>query len=95
LEQRLKQLNPYIQEIVPHKSDLSSLEVIGYNPTRRRSQQKNDIEVYVYGKTNEESDEEITDNIQTDDDDNKENETMGDSLNNIPDVSDLPIMGKF
>jgi len=95
LEQRLKQLNPYIQEIVPHKSDLSSLEVIGYNPTRLRSQQKNDIEVHVYGKTNEESDEEITDNIQTDDDDNKENETMGDSLNNIPDVGDLPIMGKF
>ena len=29
LEKRLKQLNPYMEEIIPHKADLSTLEVIG------------------------------------------------------------------
>jgi hypothetical protein len=97
LEKRLKQLNPYMNEIVSHKADLSSLEVIGYGASRRKSQQKNNVEIHFCGKTNEKDkqyEEEITDNIQIDDYD-KENENTGDSLNDIPDIVDLPLMGKF
>jgi hypothetical protein len=81
-----------MEEIVPHKADVSLLEVIGHGASRRKSQQKNDIEIYVCGKTNEKNkdyEEEITDNIQIDDVD-KENE-----LEDLPDIVDAPIMGKF
>ena len=86
-----------MKEIVPHKADLSSLQIIGYGESRRKSQQKSDVEIYVCGKLNEndrEDETEITDNIQIDDD-NKENEHHGDSLDDLPDVIDSPIMGKF
>ncbi len=92
MEKRLKQLNPYMEEIVPHKADLSSLQVIGHGASRRKSQQKNDIEIHVCGKIHEKDREyetEITDNIQIDDDE-KENE-----LDDLPDIVDAPIMGKF
>ncbi|CAF4652346.1 unnamed protein product, partial [Rotaria sp. Silwood2] len=95
LEKRLNQLNPYMKEIVPHKADLSSLEIIGYDATRRKSQQKNNIEIHVCEKNNEKDKEyetEITDNIQINDND-KENENMGDTFNDIPDIADAPIMG--
>ncbi|CAF0839298.1 unnamed protein product [Adineta steineri] len=95
LEKRLNQLDPYMKEIVPHKADLSSLEVVGHNSLRRRSQQKNDIEVHVYGKSSEQDQDyetEIIDNIQTDDDTDI-NEKSGDTLDSRPDVGDLPIMG--
>lgn len=78
-----------MEEIVPHKADLSSLQIIGQNHFRRKSQQKTDVEIYVCGKTNDKEYEvEITDNIQIDDDDNKENE-----LDDLPDIVDAPIMG--
>ncbi|CAF3553927.1 unnamed protein product [Rotaria sp. Silwood1] len=97
LEKRLNQLNPYMKEIVPHKADLSSLEIIGYNTTRRKSQQKNNIEIHLCEKINDkdkdkEYETEITDNIQLNDDD-KENENIGDTFNDIPDIVDAPIMG--
>ncbi len=92
MEKRLKQLDPYMEEIVPHKADLSSLQIIGHGQSRRKSQQKSDIEVHVCGKTDDKEKEyeaEITDNIQIDDDD-KENE-----LEDFPDIVDAPMMGKF
>ena len=92
MEKRLKQLNPYMEEMVPHKADLSSLQIIGQSQSRRKSQQKNDIEVHVHGKshqTEKEYEAEVTDNIQMDDDD-KEND-----LDDLPDIIDAPIMGKF
>ncbi|CAF1052169.1 unnamed protein product [Adineta ricciae] len=93
LDRRFKQLNPLMEEILPHKPDLASLEVIGYNTSRRRNQQKSDVEVHIHSKTNEEEDEmKTTDNIQIDDDD-KENENYSEALNDIPDVVDMPIMG--
>jgi hypothetical protein len=81
-----------MEEIVPHKADLSSLQIIGHGTSRRKSQQKTDIEIHVCGKTDEKDKEyetAITDNIQMDDDD-KENE-----LDDLPDIVDAPIMGKF
>ncbi|CAF3761289.1 unnamed protein product [Rotaria sordida] len=98
LEKRLNQLNPYMEEIVPYKADLSSLQIIGYNSTRRKSQQKNNIEVHLCEKINEKDKEyeiEPTDNIQTNDndDDDKENENIGDTFNDIPDIVDATIMG--
>jgi hypothetical protein len=81
-----------MEELVPHKADLSSLQIIGQGQSRRKSQQKSDIEVHICGKTNDNEKEyeaEITDNIQIDDDD-KENE-----LEDLPDIADAPIMGKF
>ncbi|CAF3908587.1 unnamed protein product [Rotaria magnacalcarata] len=95
LEQRVNQLNPYMQEIVPHKADLSSLQIIGQNTSRLKSQQKIDIEIHVFEKANERDkqyEEEITDNIQLNDDD-KENENFGDTFNDMPDIIDAPIMG--
>lgn len=98
LDRRLQQLNPLMEEILPHKPDLSSLEILGYNTLRRKSQQKNDVEVLIHSKTNDQEQEdetEINDNIQIDDDNNdKENENYGDALSDIPDVVDMPIMGK-
>ena len=88
----MNQLNPYMEELVPHKADLSSLQIIGQGQSRRKSQQKSDIEIHVCGKANDNDKEyeaEITDNIQIDDDD-KENE-----LEDLPDIADAPIMGKF
>ena len=83
-----------MEEILPHKPDLASLEVIGHNTSRRRNQQKSDVEVHIHSTTNEEEDEaKTTDNIQIDDDD-KENENYSEALNDIPDVVDMPIMGK-
>jgi len=82
-----------MEEIVPHKADLSSLQIIGHGTSRRKSQQKTDIEIHVCGKTDEKDKEyetAITDNIQMDDDDDKENE-----LDDLPDIVDAPIMGKF
>lgn len=93
----MNQLNPYMQEIVPHKADLSSLQIIGQNATRRKSQQKSDIEIRIFEKNSDRDkayEEEITDNIQLNDDD-KENDNYGDSFNDIPDIADAPIMGKF
>ncbi|CAF4672276.1 unnamed protein product [Rotaria socialis] len=95
LEQRVNQLNPYMQEIVPHKADLSSLQIIGHNTLSRKSQQKIDIEIHVFEKANERDkqyEEEITDNIQLNDDD-KENENFGDTFNDMPDIINAPIMG--
>lgn len=79
-----------MEEIVPHKADISSLQIIGQGTSRRKSQQKNDVEIHVCGKSNDKEREyetEITDNIQIDDDD-KENE-----LEDLPDIVDAPIMG--
>lgn len=90
LEKRLKQLNPYMQEAVPHKADLATLQVIGQGQSRRKSQQKNDVEVHVHEKAHDidqEYEAQVTDNIQIDDDD-KENE-----LDDLPDIVDAPIMG--
>lgn len=86
----MKQLNPYMEEMVPHKADLSSLQVIGQGQSRRKSQQKTDIEVHVHEKARENEQDyeaEVTDNIQMDDDE-KENE-----LDDLPDIVDAPIMG--
>lgn len=97
LDQRLQQLNPLMQEILPHRPDLSLLEVVGHNATRRKSQSKADVEVLVHGKAPEqdlEGQTEITDQIQTEDG-NKENGVMGDALDTIPDVVDLPMMGEI
>jgi hypothetical protein len=77
-----------MEEIVPHKADLSNLQILGQGASRRKSQQKNDIEVHIHEK-DKEYEEEITDNIQIEDDD-KENE-----LDDLPDIVDAPIMGKF
>ena len=81
-----------MEELVPHKADLSTLQVIGQSQSRRKSQQKNDIEVHVHEKSHDNDQDyeaQITDNIQFDDDD-KENE-----LDDLPDVIDAPIMGRF
>jgi hypothetical protein len=83
-----------MEEIVPHKADLSSLQVIGHGTSRRKSQQKNDVEVHVHEK-DKEYETEVTDNIQIDYDDDKENENIGDSLDDLPDIVDAPIMGKL
>lgn len=92
MEQRLDQLNPYLQEIVPHQADLSSLQIIGHQAMRRKSQQKSDVEVHVREKSKE-YETVITDNIQLTED-YKDNENAGDSFNYIPDIADSTIMGK-
>ena len=78
-----------MKELVPHQADLSDLEIIGQTvSTRRKSQQKSDIEVHIFGKT---PDGEVTDNVQMEDDD--ENDFTKDSLNNRPDIVDPSLMG--
>ena len=81
LKTRLQQLNPYMDELVPHRVDISNLEVIGTGPSKRRSQQGSRIEVRVCGKPNE---------VDDDDDGQTSNEDM---LNNRPDVIHASMMG--
>ena len=82
LKARLQQLNPYMDELVPHRADLSNLEVIGTGPSKRRSQQGSRIEVRICGKPDE--------GIDMNDDDQRSNEDM---LNNRPDVIHASMMG--
>lgn len=88
-----------MRELLPHKADLATLEVIGHAASRRKSQQKNDVGVHIHGKGHEHEMEyatEITDNVQMEDDDDngKEDENMGGSLDNRPDIVDPSLMGK-
>lgn len=90
LGQRLKQLNPYMKELVPHDADISSLEIVGRNITnRRKSQQKNDVAVHLVGKN---SDGEITDNVPMDDQD-EDDPTEMDSYRHRPDIVEPSLMG--
>ena len=86
----MKQLNPYMKELVPHDAEIASLEVIGRSlGNRGKTQRQSDVEIHFVGKN---PDGEITDNVQIDDEDENDPTAM-DSFRDRPDVAEPSLMG--
>ena len=83
-----------MKEVLPHKADVSSLEVRGHGMKRPATEQKNNIEFHIFGKNHP---MEITDNVQLEEDpDYQEKDEFGqpDLLEDQPDIIETPLMGQ-